>query len=311
MNLREVHKRFSTDEQCLEYIQQMRWSDGVIRCPLCGADKVKRVERSAQSKNKRGWFFLCLEPSCHNQFSPTSGTIFHDTHLPLIVWFAAIALMQNAKKGISAKQLQRDLGIGGYKTAWYLNHRIREAMQEINPPKLGGTVEVDETYIGTKTKRPHHGGRSAKEKNVVIGIRQRGGPLRFIKVQDVKSGTLYDVIDKHVGGDVERIITDEFPAYNFEFTQFRGKHERIKHKEAYVVGDIHTNTIESAFSLLKRGIMGSFHKISIKHLQRYLNEFEYRFNRREAKAEDAFIETVRRLAGFKPLPYGVLIAEKA
>lgn len=164
MNLREVHKRFSTDEQCLQYIQEMRWPDGVIRCTVCGSDKVQRYERpltepKRRSKirpenkvNRRRWFYICQEPTCREQFSPTSGTIFHDTHLPLIVWFAAIALMQNAKKGISAKQLQRDLGIGGYKTAWYLNHRIRESMQEINLPKLGGTVEIDETYIGGKQR---------------------------------------------------------------------------------------------------------------------------------------------------------------
>lgn len=308
MNIRTIHAKFATDEECLQYIQQMRWPDGVVRCPVCGNEKVKRVERKSKSKNKRAWFFLCSEPTCLHQFSPTSGTIFHDSHLPLIVWFAAIALMQNAKKGISAKQLQRDLGIGGYKTAWYLNHRIREAMQEVSPTKLGGTVEIDETYIGTKSKKPRTRGRSTEEKDVVIGIRQRGGALRFIKAEDVKTGTLHDIISKHVDRDVERIITtDELPSYNFEFTQFhKTRHDRIKHKEAYVVGDIHTNTIESAFSLLKRGIIGSFHKISIKHLQRYLDEFSYRFNRRERKAEDAFIETVRRLCGFKPLPFGVL-----
>jgi len=154
MDIRKLHQRFGTDEECLQYIQQMRWPDGVVRCPVCGTDNVKRVERSAEhkGKNKRGWFFLCLEQTCHQQFSPTSGTIFHDSHLPLIVWFAAVILILNAKKGISAKQLQRDLGIGGYKTAWYLNHRIREAMAEGTIPKLGGIVEVDETYIGGKAK---------------------------------------------------------------------------------------------------------------------------------------------------------------
>jgi Transposase zinc-ribbon domain len=147
MNIREVQIKFATDEQCLEYIQQMRWPDGVVRCPLCGNEKIQKVERKATSKNKRAWFLLCLEKTCHNQFSPTSGTIFHDTHLPLIVWFHAIALVLNAKKGIGAKQLQRDLGIGGYKTAWYLVHRIREAMEEGVLPLLGGIVEIDETYI--------------------------------------------------------------------------------------------------------------------------------------------------------------------
>ena len=120
--------------------------------PCLRSKEIARVERKADSKNRRKWFYLCREKTCHNQFTPTSGTIFHDTHLPLIVWFQAITLMLNAKKGISAKQMQRDLGIGGYKTAWYLNHRIREAMEEGAIPLLGGIVEIDETYIGGKQK---------------------------------------------------------------------------------------------------------------------------------------------------------------
>lgn len=141
MNIREAAAKFKTDEDCLQYLEQMRWPDGVVRCPQCGTDNPVRVERKATSKNKRGWFYLCSEKNCRHQFSPTSGTIFHDTHLPLTVWFHAIALILNAKKGISAKQLQRDLGIGGYKTAWYLNHRIREAMAGSDIPKPGGIVE--------------------------------------------------------------------------------------------------------------------------------------------------------------------------
>src|SRR5580704_11336550 len=174
MDIRRAHELFSTDEQCLQYIQQMRWPDGVVRCTACGGKEVKRVERTSDSKNRRKWFYLCLEKTCHNQFTPTSGTIFHDTHLPLIVWFQAITLMLNAKKGISAKQLQRDLGIGGYKTAWYLNHRIREVMVDPDAPKLGGVVEIDETYVGGKT----HGKGSSyahKSKQVVMGAIQRGG----------------------------------------------------------------------------------------------------------------------------------------
>src|SRR6266702_3780136 len=172
MDIREVQEKLGTDEQCLTYIQQMRWPDGVIRCPECGSKEIKRVERQSKGKNKRAWFYLCLEKTCHNQFTPTSGTLFHQTHLPLIVWFQAITLMLNAKKGISAKQLQRDLGIGGYKTAWYLNHRIRGVMSEGDIPKLGGIVEIDETYVGVK-QRGHEGKR--KNKDVVIGMRERGG----------------------------------------------------------------------------------------------------------------------------------------
>src|SRR6266699_6496882 len=155
MDIRKVNAKFASDEDCLKYLQEMRWPDGVIRCPECGSKEIKRVERAVakKGKNRRGWFYLCLEKTCHNQFTPTSGTLFHDTHLPLILWFHAIALLLNAKKGISAKQLQRDLGIGGYKTAWYLNHRIREAMGNGDIPKLGGIIEIDETYVGGKTIR--------------------------------------------------------------------------------------------------------------------------------------------------------------
>ena len=310
MNIREAHAKFATDEQCLEYIQQMRWPDGVIRCPECGEKNIKRVERSAESKgrNKRGWFYLCLEKTCHNQFTPTSGTIFHDTHLPLIVWFQAITLMLNAKKGISAKQLQRDLGIGGYKTAWYLNHRIREVMQEGSIPKLGGIVEIDETYIGGKQK-----GKGVwygkKQKQPVIGLRQRKGPLRFIHTKDAKANTLKAIIEEHIGPDVQYVMTDDSTPAR-AVLQDTGKHKIIRHNIGkYVEGIIHTNTVESAFSLLKRGIVGNFHRVSIKHLQRYLDEFTYRFNRRTD--DNAFTETVRRLAGFAPLPFAALTSEKA
>jgi transposase-like protein len=308
MNIREAHEKFASDEQCLQYIQQMRWPDGVVRCPKCGAKEVKRVDRKADSKNRRNWFYLCLEKTCHNQFTPTSGTIFHKSHLPLIVWFQAITLVLNAKKGISALQLQRDLGIGGYKTAWYLNHRIREVMAEGPINKLGGTVEIDETYIGGK-QRGHRS--KLRNKDVVIGMRQRGGPLRLVQAEDNKAGTVLNIIYGNVDKGVEKIMTDESPIYNFKLTQYhRAKHRRIKHKsKVYVRGEVHTNTIESAFSLFKRGVIGSFHQLSIKHLQRYLNEFSYRFNRRED--DEAFMETVRRLAGFKPLTFEALTAEKA
>lgn len=308
MNIRQAHEKFATDEQCLGYIEKMRWPDGVVRCPECGGKEISKVERKSDSKNKRGWFYLCLEKTCHNQFSPTSGTIFHDTHLPLIVWFQAITLMLNAKKGISAAQLQRDLGIGGYKTAWYLNHRIREAMAEGDIPKLGGIVEIDETYIGGKQKGKgvYYG---KKQKQVVVGVRQRKGPLRFIHTKDAKANTLKQIIEANLSDRVEYVMTDDSTQAGAALKD-TGKHMIIRHSIGkYVEGIVHTNTVESAFSLLKRGIVGNFHRVSIKHLQRYLNEFSYRFNRRHD--DGAFTETVRRLAGFKPLPFEVLTAEKA
>jgi transposase-like protein len=321
MDIREVSEKFATDAQCLAYIEQMRWPDGVVRCPDCGWKDIERYERpkanpkhrsktrDPHKANRRHWFYICKNPTCRLQFSPTSGTLFHDTHLPLIVWFHAVALMLNAKKGLSAAQLQRDLKIGGYKTAWYLNHRIREAMNEGALPPLGGIVEIDEVYLGGK-QRGHAG--KLKNKDVVLGLRERGGPLRFIHTKDATSQTWKQIIASNLHSGVELVMTDESSAAQAALRQTgqKAKHRMVRHSAGqYVVGINYTNSIESAFSLLKRGIIGSFHRISIKHLSKYLNEFSYRFNRRHDP--HAFIETVRRLAGFPPLTFDALTSEKA
>jgi transposase-like protein len=285
----------------------MRWPDGVVRCLLCGNDKITKVERKADSKNRRKWFYLCLEKTCHNQFSPTSGTLFADSHLPLLTWFHAIGLMLNAKKGLSAAQLQRDLGIGGYKTAWYLCHRIREAMGIGDIPKLGGTVEIDETYVGGKV-RGKGISYAKKQKQVVMGVIQRGGEIRLEHVTGATVGNFREFIQKHVSEGVERVMTDQHPAYPAALASYPASHETVNHiKHEYVRGDVTTNSIESVFSLFKRGLIGQYHKLSAKHLQRYLTEFEYRFNRRDDA--DVFIETVRRLCGFKPLRFADLTSD--
>ena len=307
ISLAEIFIKFSTDEQCLEYVEKMRWPDGVVRCPLCGNDKITKVERKADSKNRRKWFYLCLEKTCHNQFSPTSGTLFADSHLPLLTWFHAIGLMLNAKKGLSAAQLQRDLGIGGYKTAWYLCHRIREAMGIGDIPKLGGTVEIDETYVGGKV-RGKGISYAKKQKQVVMGVIQRGGEIRLEHVTGATVGNFREFIQKHVSEGVERVMTDQHPAYPAALASYPASHETVNHiKHEYVRGDVTTNSIESVFSLFKRGLIGQYHKLSAKHLQRYLTEFEYRFNRRDDA--DVFIETVRRLCGFKPLRFADLTSD--
>jgi transposase-like protein len=308
ISLAEIFIKFSTDEQCLDYIQNMRWPDGVIRCTVCGNDKIIKVERTATSKNRRKWFYLCQEKTCHTQFSPTSGTLFADSHLPLLTWFHAIGLMLNAKKGISAMQLQRDLGIGGYKTAWYLNHRIREAMEDGSPEPLGGIVEIDETYIGGRVRGM--GVKYAKkQKRVVMGAVQRGGKVRFQHVPDAKIDTISGFVKATLSEGVERVMTDQHGSYPAALApEFTDRHERVNHIIGeYVRGDVYTNSIESAFSLLKRGVIGQFHKLSGKHLHRYLAEFEYRFNRRDDA--DVFIETVRRLCGFKPLRFAELTSD--
>jgi transposase-like protein len=314
MNLIDVNKEFATDEQCLAYLEKMRWPEGV-RCVTCGADKISRITRESKSKNKRTTFYQCLEPSCKQQFSPTAGTIFHDSHLPLHKWFMALALIIDAKKGMSAKQMQQHLGIGGYRTAWYLCHRIRKAMSESEGSLLAGVVEVDETYIGG-VRRRRNGGRGTwgrgTNKPIVVGLRQRGGDVRFFRAEDVKSGTLAKYVRENVSTDVEMIVTDDFVIYDSAIPKAGhdpAKHKRIKHiSGVYVQGDVHTNTIESSFSLLKRGILGSYHNISAKHLERYLAEFQYRFNRR--KDGDRFEKTMARMVGVIPMPYAELIGRE-
>jgi transposase-like protein len=290
----------------------MRWPDGV-KCLSCESLRISRITAKGKLNKKTGkrspdrQLYQCNE--CRFQFTATTGTVYHDTHLPLCKWFLAIALITESKKGISANQLKRALGVN-YRTAWYLAHRIRKAMVEANQPKLSGVVEVDETYIGGRQKGYR---RSRLNKDVVMGIRQRGGDLRLIQIPDSTAYTLSEQIEKHVDPAVRMLVTDELPAYPTAIRSAhieRDKHKTIRHKDKiYVQGEVHTNTVESAFSLFKRGLMGAFHKVSLKHLQRYLNEFSFRFNNR--KSADLFGMTVRRMALAGNLPYAQLVEENA
>jgi transposase-like protein len=176
MNLIDVTKVFATDEACIAHLESMRWPNG-IACPECGGKNISKIARKPKEKKKgkhvnmRSRIYQCLK--CQNQFSATSGTLFHDSHLPLSKWFIAIALITNAKKGISAMQLKRDLGVS-YKTAWYLYHRIRKAMEEENETKLTGIVEADETFVGGRYDKRRK--RDAYDKPCVVGVIQRGWP---------------------------------------------------------------------------------------------------------------------------------------
>jgi transposase-like protein len=300
VNLVGMMEQFGDESKCRSYLEKLRWSNGVT-CPRCKHEKVYRIRREQ---------LLCA--SCEYQFSVTVDTIFHDTHLPLVTWFLATLLLCEAKKGMSACQIQRSLGIKTYKTAWYLCHRIRAAMVEANKPKLGGVVEMDETYVGGRA----HGkrGRGAANKEVVIGIRQRGGELRFFHADDVKSGTLERYIRENISEEVEILMTDDLGQYRGAARRiWKGmgvhKHKSIPHSiGVYVNGEVHTNTIESAFSLLKRGVLGTWHRISAKHLQAYCNEMCFRFNNR--KNPYLFRDTILKLIASHNLEYKELTANQ-
>ena len=302
MTLPEVNAMFSTDEKCRELLERLRWPEGVT-CPRCKDHRISRMKEWAR--------FECS--MCQYQFTVMSGTIFHDSHLPLPIWFLAVLLICEAKKGMSASQLKRTiwgLNKGSYKTAWYLCHRIRAAMASAEKTMLYGTVEMDETYIGGVQRghqdKPGHG---QSTKQIVIGLRQRGGETRFFHAEDAKSGTLAQYIKDNVSEDVDVIVTDEYTAYPTAMRKLAltDKHKTVKHKaKIYVDGEIHTNTVESAFSLLKRGIIGSWHRISAKHLEAYLQEMEFRFNRRHSKT--LFVDTLRHMVTADPLTFESLVA---
>ena len=312
MNLIDVTAQFQSDDDCLSYLETMRWPDG-IRCPVCGCNRISKITRKTASKNKRTRIYQCLEETCKSQFSATSGTIFNDSHLPLTKWFMALALVVDAKKGMSAKQLQEHLGIGSYRTAWYMAHRIRKAMERGTIEKLDGIVEIDETWIGGRYHGPNGLGyvNRYSNKDAVLGMKQRDGEVRMIHIENAESKTLATHIGANVSRDVELVMTDEHRAYPKAFIEARihgSKHKTVNHRKGvYVDGMVTTNGIESVFSLFKRGIVGSYHKVSIKHLHRYLSEFETRFNAR--KKEDRFEPTLRRMLGIEPMTYAELIAD--
>lgn len=304
MNLLEITRQFRTEDDCLDYIEKARWPSQKC-CIRCGSVNISEFKREPDGKNRRNRLYQCLEKECGHQFSATAGTIFADSHLPLVKWFMAIGLIVEAKKGISAKQVARHLGMEkSYKTVWYLCHRIREAMKEGG--LLTGVVEADETYL--KPRKPRKGKPYVqKESDTVLGMVERGGKLRLIPIKNTKMETIEPLIEKHVSPDAT-LQTDESALY-FLLGQrrFPGRHRTINHGSSYAIGDLHTNTIENAFSLLKRGVYGTFHQVSLKHLGRYCEEFSYRFNRREEQAQ-LFDSTLKGLVNGKALRFKTLIA---
>lgn len=299
MTIIDLCTTFSSDETCRELLERLRWPTGPV-CPRCRNPNPARLANSAK-------LVYCKE--CDYQFTVTANTIFHDSHLPLIKWLAAAYLICESRKGMSANQLKRTLGIS-YKTAWYLCHRIRSAMASAEKTMLSGVIEMDETYVGGKLRGKDARRFHNKNKEIVIGIKQRNGDLRFFHAQDVKSGTLAQYIKDNVSHDCEVVITDELTSYPSAIKQSgisTLKHQTVNHSAGeYVNGDITTNGIESPFSLLKRGIIGSWHKVSAKHLPAYLEEMTFRFNRRNSKT--IFLETLQHMITADPLTFERLTA---
>lgn len=300
--LQEVIRYFSDEQTCIDTVAQMRWPDGPI-CPACGHKEHYYL------KSQRRW--KCKE--CHRQFSVKVGTIFEDSALPLDKWLCGMWLIANCKNGISSCELGRDLGIT-QKSAWFMNHRIRLAMQTGSIMKIGGgggEVEVDETFIGGKARNMHLDkkqrritGTGGKDKTAVMGILERGGAVRVSVVHSRRKKVLQEEVRKHVAAGTA-LYTDALMSYDGLANDYA--HKVIDHAEKYVDGRVHTNGLENFWSLLKRGISGTYVSVEPFHLFRYLDEQAYRYNNRKEPMDDSarFYDLLGRVAG-KRLTYSEL-----
>lgn len=286
---------FQNDEKAREYLEKLRWPEGPI-CPHCGSiGKHYQLEGKAH----RPGLWKCVD--CREQFTVTVGTVFERSKIPLSKWLMAVYLLCASKKGMSSHQLHRMLGVT-YKTAWFMTHRIREAMKT-NPTGLlgsgGGTVEADETFW-LNSKRSKKGsaykGRGFKHKEKIVSLVERNGHVRSFHVPSVNAATLRPILKANMAADAH-LMTDDYNAY-FGIGKEFASHRVVKHsKKEYVRGKAHTNTVEGYFSLLKRGLIGTYHHVGAQHLQRYVTEFDFRYNNRETTDTERADNALRGIVG--------------
>ncbi len=305
---------FAMDEnKARACVEATLWPNGPI-CPHCKSADVYRMAIKKTESKKPGRAGLLRCRSCKKQFTVTVGTIFEGSHIPLTKWLMAIHLMTSSKKGISAHQLHRMLGVT-YKAAWFMSHRLRYAMsQEEVKSKLRGIVEVDETYVGGKQANRsldmRHRGIMPR-KVPVMALVQRNGRVGTFPIKSANAQTLKSAMVENIQKSA-KVITDRWWAYTGVGKQFKGGHHTVNHSENQYVrlGNIHTNTVESYFSILKRGIMGTFHHISKEHLAQYCAEFAFRWNYKDATDTERAFAALSSTQG-KRLVYGNLQAQGA
>jgi transposase-like protein len=306
LNLTALAKHFSSEDAAREFLEKLRWPDGPI-CPRCGViDKIYKL----QGKTTRPGLYKC--GGCRKPFTVTVGTIFEDSHIPLSKWLLAYHLLCASKKGMSAHQLHRMLGVT-YRSAWFMAHRIRYTMsQEPLSSKLTGVVEIDETYVGGKRRvsQPYatKPGERPKDrlgpfdgKAPVVAVLQREGRVQSMHLQKVTAESLRPVIEQMVHEDAH-VMTDSGTTLTGMFKARNQKHDQVNHKaKEYVRYEdgacISTNTIEGYFSILKRGINGVYHQVGKRHLHRYLAEFDFRYNSRKKKDGDRTLMALNSTEG--------------
>lgn len=289
--LAEFIQKFNNEEACRAYFEATRFNKGDF-CPHCKHNKINRY-----SDGKR---YRCA--SCKRDFTIKTGTLFGESKIPLQKWFIAIYLLTTSKKGISSIALAEQVGVT-QKTAWYMDMRIREALKQ-GRGKLMGVVEADETYLGGKHRRKD----GFQKKSAIMGMTERGGKIRAMQVPDRQTHTVLNALTKHVRKEAE-LMTDDAGVYRKVVRIGYNKHNSIKHsRKQYVKGNIHTNGIESFWALFKRNYHGTYHSMSKKHLQRYIDEVTFRFNNRKESFAEKFDLVTERIAKHGIMPYKKLTA---
>lgn len=286
---------YHDDAAAFAKLESIVWPNGAV-CPHCGGvEKIYRIKPNPEKRVRHG---LHKCGHCRKQFTATVGTIFEGSKVPLHKWFQAAFLMASSKKGISSNQLARTLDVT-VKTAWFMSHRLREAMRGGDLDPMSGVVEVDETFIGRdKAKKPRgqKKGRGYAHKHKVLTLVERGGRARSMVVDDLKAKTLVPILKEQIDREAT-IMTDEAGQYRYLDRDF-AEHHFVRHGQGeYGRGEIHTNTIEGFFSIFKRGMKGVYQHASKKHLHRYVAEFDFRYNLRDATGVDDIARSDELLAG--------------
>ena len=308
-NLKEVFAKFKDEATCRQFLIKQRWNGKPV-CPYCGAEKHYVIENGKR--------FKCANNTCYKKFSVTVGTVFEASNIPLTTWFPAMYIISAHKKGISSVQLAKDLGVT-QKTAWFMLHRIRESLKEDHPDMLTGIVEVDETYMARKYRTKYKGlspemvakidlEQSHQHKlnmGAVIGVKQRDGNIIVRAAERANADAILKVVQANVSPDV-RLMTDESKKYRKIFKEYN--RQSVQHnKKEWVRGEVHVNGVENFWSVMKRGIYGIYHQISYKHLQRYCDEFSYRYNSRKINDGQRFELSLKGIEGrltYKTLVHG-------
>jgi Zn ribbon nucleic-acid-binding protein/transposase-like protein len=294
LTLDQIQNHFATDAKARAYLEAIRWPQGVI-CPHCkNADQAKfwKLDGNKDKKIREG-IRQCV--TCGKQFTVTVGTIFEDSKIPLRKWLVAWYLLCSSKKGISALQVQRMLGLGSYRTAWMMMHKIRHALRDpIFADKLRGIVEVDETYIGGRKRGMGHAYKG--NKTAVVSLVERDGSVRSKTVPVVTGKNIRSFLTANVHKSTD-IMTDTYQVYLKATKGFKSHQTVNHHQREFVRSNVHTNTVEGYFSLLKRGVVGTFHHISKKHLPLYLAEFDHRYSNRKVTDGERAHSALSRMEG--------------